>query len=91
MSPTKKYGTFFSGKLPQKSPSPGPNAPKGNDDEENMPLVEEEMRSTGEISLGLYYKYIRAGSGFFRILFIAVLNLVTQVLFTGCDYWLKFW
>jgi hypothetical protein len=38
-----KYGTFFSGKLPQKESS-GFKI-KGMGDEENMPLVAEEMRS----------------------------------------------
>lgn len=56
-----------------------------------QPMNADELRSVGDIGLSLYWKYIRAGSNCCSLLFIIILNLVTQFLFTGSDYWLQYW
>lgn len=42
-------------------------------------------------SFKLYLKYFRMGAGFFLITLFVLSNVVTQVLFTGTDYWLSDW
>ena len=51
----------------------------------------DESKSSGNISLGLYWKYIRAGSNCCSLSTLVLTNILTQIFFTGSDYWLQFW
>ncbi|XP_054162187.1 ATP-binding cassette sub-family C member 4-like [Oppia nitens] len=62
-----------------------------NDEEEEAPQVQDEQRIQGSIGAGVYWAYIKAGSG--PILgFITILStLVSQALFHASDLWLMKW
>ncbi len=45
----------------------------------------------GSNKLKIYYVYFRAGAGLLMFLTFFSSNLLTQVLFTGSDYWLSAW
>jgi len=61
------------------------------EEEGHSPMVREEGRSSGQITLALYWKYIRVGSSWWSILFLILTAILTQASFTGSDYWLQFW
>ncbi|XP_055069172.2 ATP-binding cassette sub-family C member 4 isoform X1 [Misgurnus anguillicaudatus] len=58
---------------------------------ETVHTMVEESRSEGTIGLRLYWKYFRAGSNVFILVFIAILNLLAQVSYIVQDWWLAYW
>ena len=50
-----------------------------------------EFRSTGSVSLKLYYKYFTSGFGFFGFLIAISLFLTTRATTIISDYWLANW
>jgi hypothetical protein len=61
---------------------------------ESTPLIpkeQDEQRSTGDLTFGLYWKYIRAGSSLFALTVLFFSNILVQVLFSGTDYFLQYW
>jgi len=57
----------------------------------SAPKVVEEARASGNVKLSLYWKYFQAGSNCCTFSFLIFTNIVTQILFTGSDWWLNFW
>jgi len=55
------------------------------------PRNREEDRSSGEISLKLYWEYIRAGSSIPGVINLIFSNILVQILFSGSDYFLQYW
>ena len=45
----------------------------------------------GKNKLKIYWIYTRAGAGIFGFLIFFFSNIITQLLFTGSDYWLSAW
>lgn len=65
------------------SPSKQKMLPDSKPKEEDGPEVLEETTNTGDVKWSLYWKYFRAGGGYF-VLFLAILSsIITQILFTG--------
>ena len=58
---------------------------------EFLPKSVEESRSTGTVPLSIYWKYFRSGSNHCTLFLLLLSSVVTQVLFTGSDYWLNIW
>ncbi|XP_066976379.1 ATP-binding cassette sub-family C member 4-like isoform X2 [Macrobrachium rosenbergii] len=50
-----------------------------------------EVRSQGSVKGEVYVKYCRAGGSWCLIIILFTLNVTTQVLFSGTDYWLSYW
>ena len=57
----------------------------------NQAYEEDEMGTSDKISLKLYWIYIKSGSGPLLMLLFIISNIITQISFTGCDYWLSLW
>lgn len=55
------------------------------------PAFAEEARSTGSVSLAVYWEYFRAGGGYLSFFFFVLSCLITQFAFSGSDYWLTIW
>jgi ATP-binding cassette subfamily C (CFTR/MRP) protein 4 len=55
------------------------------------PKLNEESVASGRVGVGLYWKYISAGSNCFTAFVLVFSNFLTQALYTGSDYWLSFW
>ncbi|CAL8127080.1 unnamed protein product [Orchesella dallaii] len=55
------------------------------------PKAVEEASSAGSVKLSLYWKYFKSGSGFFSFFMMVLFNVITQILFSGADWWLNFW
>ena len=51
----------------------------------------EEDRTKGAVSGRIYWDYFRAGGGALSFILLAASCIVTQVLFSGTDYWLTLW
>ena len=58
--------------------------------EEKAAFVEEE-RTKGVVSSRVYWEYFRAGGGVLSFILLAASCIVTQVLYSGTDYWLTLW
>lgn len=63
----------------------------GTDKERSQPMVVGEERSSGQITIGLYWKYLKAGSSYWSFLLLLITAILTQLFLTGSDYWLQFW
>lgn len=50
-----------------------------------------EARSTGKVLCSVYISYIMAGGNVFKISFVIFLCIFTQILCTGCDFWISYW
>ncbi|ODN02112.1 Multidrug resistance-associated protein 4 [Orchesella cincta] len=55
------------------------------------PNAVEETKSAGSMKLSLYWKYFKFGSGTFSFFLMVLFNILTQILFSGADWWLNFW
>ncbi|KAK4317272.1 hypothetical protein Pmani_011632 [Petrolisthes manimaculis] len=66
---------------------------KGDEAEEenDKGQIGSEMRSHGTVKSKVYMQYLRAGSGWCVIIILIILNVLTQILFSGTDYWLSYW
>ncbi|KAI7808003.1 multidrug resistance-associated protein 4 [Triplophysa rosa] len=58
---------------------------------EAVHTMAEESRSEGNIGLRLYWKYFRAGANIVMLIFILLLNLLSQVSYILQDWWLAYW
>ncbi|XP_069987945.1 ATP-binding cassette sub-family C member 4 isoform X1 [Penaeus vannamei] len=50
-----------------------------------------EVRSVGSVKASIYLQYFLAGGGWFLLIVLCLANVITQVLFSGTDYWLSYW
>lgn len=50
-----------------------------------------EVRSVGSVKASIYLQYFLAGGGWFLLIVLFLANVITQVLFSGTDYWLSYW
>lgn len=66
----------------------GDDTEDGDDDEDKSG---QEMRSQGSVKSKVYLQYFRAGSGWWLMAILIICNVITQVLFTGTDYFLSYW
>ncbi|KAF0706159.1 putative multidrug resistance-associated protein lethal(2)03659, partial [Aphis craccivora] len=55
------------------------------------PVEVAETRSSGKVSHSVYLSYISAGGNAFKILFLLLICIFTQVLGTAGDYWISYW
>lgn len=46
---------------------------------------------SGKSNLSIYWTYVRMGAGFCMLFIFFTSSIITQVLFTGTDYWLSLW
>ncbi|KAM6893784.1 ATP-binding cassette sub-family C member 4 [Xenentodon cancila] len=58
---------------------------------EPVQMVPEESRAQGNIGVGLYYKYLRAGANVLVLLAVLLINLLAQVAYIMQDWWLAYW
>lgn len=58
---------------------------------EFIPKQAEEQRASGTVKLSHYGKYFKAGGGCCVLFILVATNIITQVLYTGSDYYLNFW
>jgi ATP-binding cassette subfamily C (CFTR/MRP) protein 4 len=57
----------------------------------SAPKLQDEQSSSGTVKWSLYANYFKAGSGIVTFIVLVLSNVITQVLFTGSDYFLNFW
>ena len=50
-----------------------------------------EKQTVGTVKGAIYWIYIKSGAGFFMLSFFIIINIVTQILFNGSDYYLSLW
>jgi ATP-binding cassette subfamily C (CFTR/MRP) protein 4 len=50
-----------------------------------------EMRTVGTVTSKVYGMYLRSGGNWCVILTTVILFILTQVLASGCDYWITYW
>ncbi|XP_068230341.1 ATP-binding cassette sub-family C member 4-like isoform X1 [Palaemon carinicauda] len=62
-----------------------------NNDQSEKEKPDSEIRSQGSVKGEVYVKYCRAGGSWCLIIILFTMNVATQVLFSGTDYWLSFW
>ncbi|XP_045033102.1 ATP-binding cassette subfamily C member 4 isoform X3 [Daphnia magna] len=58
---------------------------------EEKPTFAEESRSSGSVSPKIYWEYFRSGGSCMSLFTMTVTCIITQVLFSGSDYWLTLW
>uniref|UniRef100_A0A1A7XAW0 Multidrug resistance-associated protein 4 n=2 Tax=Nothobranchiidae TaxID=405002 RepID=A0A1A7XAW0_9TELE len=58
---------------------------------EVVQTMSEESRAQGNIGLGLYMKYLRAGANILVLLVVVLVNLLAQVSYIMHDWWLAYW
>ncbi|KAK2715107.1 hypothetical protein QYM36_009933, partial [Artemia franciscana] len=62
-----------------------------SDKQKDEPIVIQEMRTRGNITMATYKNYFLAGGGWIVMVLLVICNLITQVLFSGSEYWLTYW
>ena len=67
------------------------NASEVKKTEENKPQAAEESKSIGKVGFRVYLSYFLAGGGWLFLILLFLANIITQVLFSGSDYWLAYW
>jgi len=50
-----------------------------------------EQRSTGSVKFKVYKDYFRSGGNWFAVIFMFLMNVICQALYSGSDVWLSFW
>ncbi|CAG0884511.1 unnamed protein product [Darwinula stevensoni] len=55
------------------------------------PAFTEETRSRGNVSMRIYWDYMRAGAGWFSVILLILTNIITQAVFSASDWWLSHW
>ncbi|KAM7375301.1 hypothetical protein PAMA_014413 [Pampus argenteus] len=58
---------------------------------ERVQAVAEESRAQGNIAVGLYVTYLRAGANIMVLLFVILVNILAQVAYIMQDWWLAYW
>lgn len=61
------------------------------DEKQPEPKQVAEMRSVGSVSSKVYGAYLRSGGNCCVILTVVVLFVTTQLLASGCDYFITYW
>ncbi|XP_069811868.1 ATP-binding cassette sub-family C member 4-like, partial [Dendropsophus ebraccatus] len=56
-----------------------------------LTAVPEESRSEGTVGFKVYKKYFLAGSSYFMIFILILLNILAQVAYVLQDWWLSYW
>nr|XP_045582319.1 ATP-binding cassette sub-family C member 4-like isoform X3 [Procambarus clarkii] len=64
-----------------------------DDGEKDEPeqVTNAESRSQGSVKGAIYLDYFLAGGGWILLIILSISNVLTQVLFSGTDYWLSYW
>ena len=57
----------------------------------NERFEDDEMATSSNVSKTLYWVYIKSGAGILFVLLLITANIITQLTFTGGDYWLSLW
>lgn len=55
------------------------------------PVEVTETRSSGTVSRQVYVSYIFASGKIYKTVFLVFITILTHILLTGGDYWLKHW
>merc|ERR1719270_1833913 len=55
------------------------------------PKQVKEQRSTGSVKASVYSKYFTSGGGWISVIFMIVINIICQALYSGSDIWLSYW
>ncbi|CAG0890313.1 unnamed protein product [Cyprideis torosa] len=50
-----------------------------------------EIRTVGDLKWSTYWTFIRSGTSSFGLFIIILLNILSQLTFSGADYWLSYW
>ena len=58
---------------------------------DSTPVLNEESRSTGAVTLKMYRNYFSAGANYLSLAAFAITFIIAQILFVGADYWLTLW
>lgn len=59
--------------------------------QEPIQMLAEESRAQGDIGVGLYVTYLKAGASVIVLLFVMIINLLAQVAYIMQDWWLAYW
>ncbi|KAI5269184.1 Multidrug Resistance-Associated Protein 4 [Manis pentadactyla] len=90
-SPLLRNRTFSETSVWSQQSSLKDGAPEGQDTENMQVTVPEESRSEGEVGLRVYKNYFIAGTSWFIIIFLILLNIAAQVAYVLQDWWLSYW
>jgi ATP-binding cassette, subfamily C (CFTR/MRP), member 4 len=60
-------------------------------EQQQQPTQEKETKSVGSVNLMLYWNYFKAGGNAFAVVFMLVVNILCQVLYSGSDIWISYW
>ncbi|XP_057563578.1 ATP-binding cassette sub-family C member 4 isoform X2 [Hippopotamus amphibius kiboko] len=93
-TPTLRNRTFSESSIwSQQSsrPSLKDAAPEGQDTENMQVTLPEESRSEGKVGFKAYRNYFTAGSHWFSIIFLILVNIAAQVAYILQDWWLSYW
>ncbi|KAK8736319.1 hypothetical protein OTU49_004939, partial [Cherax quadricarinatus] len=73
--------------------SPNKNSKKLNDTDDGEPedSTRSETRAEGSVRGAVYLEYFLAGGGWILLIILFIANVLTQVIFSGTDYWLSYW
>ena len=55
------------------------------------PKATEETRTIGGVGIEVYWEYLKNGANCTTLIFFVCVICVTQILYTGSDYWLALW
>ncbi|XP_069950148.1 ATP-binding cassette sub-family C member 4-like isoform X3 [Cherax quadricarinatus] len=61
------------------------------DDGEPEDSTRSETRAEGSVRGAVYLEYFLAGGGWILLIILFIANVLTQVIFSGTDYWLSYW
>nr|XP_023014259.1 probable multidrug resistance-associated protein lethal(2)03659 isoform X1 [Leptinotarsa decemlineata]XP_023014260.1 probable multidrug resistance-associated protein lethal(2)03659 isoform X1 [Leptinotarsa decemlineata]XP_023014262.1 probable multidrug resistance-associated protein lethal(2)03659 isoform X1 [Leptinotarsa decemlineata] len=59
--------------------------------EQDEPMELKEFRNTGDFSCRVYAAYFKAGGGYCSFIFVFLLIVLTQIVSSGSDYFVKYW
>lgn len=71
--------------------SVAPSAVADGETEKTEPGVTAETCSTGHVALNVYASYIFSGGRYFKVLALLSVCVVTQMLASGADIWIRVW
>eukprot|EP00002_Diphylleia_rotans_P013847 TRINITY_DN2697_c0_g1_i4.p1 TRINITY_DN2697_c0_g1~~TRINITY_DN2697_c0_g1_i4.p1 ORF type:complete len:1184 (-),score=183.54 TRINITY_DN2697_c0_g1_i4:533-4084(-) len=66
-------------------------SPRSGSEVKTRPLISDEDRSTGIVTLSVYMDYFRAGGSKYRVYTVTLSMLLGQFLIISYDYWLSHW
>lgn len=62
-----------------------------DDGKKTEPVVAAETCSTGNVALNVYVSYIFSGGRYFKVLALLLVCVLTQLLASGADIWIRVW